>query len=124
FILLGGFIGPDGYVVSPGMHVLALRLRSLGEVSSHNWSARDDVAQRIAALSPNDKVVLIGYSGGGFAITEVAQALDRNPPHKVDLLIAVSDLEREISWQQRDQGDLLLQRSSPLFWAWEEPSLR
>ena len=88
FILLGGFVGPDGYVVSPGMHILGLRLRSLGEVSSHNWSAREEVTQRIAALSPNDKVVLIGYSGGGFAITEVAEALDRNPPRKVDLLIA------------------------------------
>ncbi len=88
FILLGGFVGPDGYAVSPGILVLAHRLRTLGEVSTHNWSARDDVTQQIAALSPNDKVVLIGYSGGGFAITEVAQDLDRNPPHKVDLLIA------------------------------------
>jgi pimeloyl-ACP methyl ester carboxylesterase len=88
FLLLGGFVGPDGYAVSPGMLVLAHRLGSFGEVSTHNWSARDDVTRRIAALSPHDKVVLIGYSGGGFAITEVAQDLDRNPGHKVDLLIA------------------------------------
>jgi len=88
FLLLGGFVGPDGYAVSPGILVLAHRLRTFGEVSTHNWSARDDVTQRIAALSPNDKVVLIGYSGGGFAITEVAQDLDRSPPHRVDLLIA------------------------------------
>jgi pimeloyl-ACP methyl ester carboxylesterase len=88
FILLGGFVGPDGYAVSPGILILAHRLQSLGEVSTHNWSAREDVTRRIAALSPSDKVVLIGYSGGGFAITEVAQDLDRKPPHKVDLLIA------------------------------------
>jgi len=88
FLLLGGLVGPDGYAVSPGMLILAQRLASFGEVSTHLWSAPDDVWQRIAALSPADKVVLIGFSGGGFAITEVAEALDRNPGHKVDLLIA------------------------------------
>jgi hypothetical protein len=88
FLLLGGLVGPDGYAVSPGMLVLAHRLGSFGEVSTHNWSAWNDVTPRVAALSPADKVVLIGFSGGGFAITEVAQALDRSPGHKVDLLIA------------------------------------
>jgi hypothetical protein len=70
------------------MLVLAQRLSSFGEVSTHNWSAWEDVTPRVAALSPADKVVLIGFSGGGFAITEVAQALERSQGHKIDLLIA------------------------------------
>ena len=72
FLLLGGFVGPDGYAVSPGILILAHRLRTFGEVSTHNWSARDDVTQRIAALAANDKVVLIGYSLGGLLAPRAA----------------------------------------------------
>jgi hypothetical protein len=39
---------------------------------------------QIASLHPNDKVVLIGYSGGGFAITRVAEELNSNPGHRID----------------------------------------
>jgi pimeloyl-ACP methyl ester carboxylesterase len=88
FILLGGLIGLDGYAVSPGILLLAHRLDALGDVTTHNWSAQRDVTQRIASLNPNDRVVLIGYSGGGFAITEIAEELNGNQPHKIDLLIA------------------------------------
>ena len=72
FILLGGLVGVDGYAVSPGILLLAHRLDALGDVTIRPWSAQYDVTQRIAALKPNDKVVLIGYSGGGFAITQIA----------------------------------------------------
>jgi pimeloyl-ACP methyl ester carboxylesterase len=88
FILLGGLIGPDGYAVSPGILMLAHRLDAFGEVTTHNWTAQREVTQRIANLDPSDKVVLIGYSGGGFAITQIADELNGHPPHKVDLLIA------------------------------------
>jgi pimeloyl-ACP methyl ester carboxylesterase len=88
FILLGGFVGIDGYAVSPGILLLAHRLRALGDVTTHNWSAQREVVERIAGLDPNDKVVLIGYSGGGFAITHIAEDLNGNPPHRIDLLIA------------------------------------
>ena len=88
FILLGGLIGFDGYAVSPGILLLARRLEAFGEVTTHNWSAQREVTARIANLNPNDKVVLIGYSGGGFAITEIAEELNGNHPHKIDLLIA------------------------------------
>jgi hypothetical protein len=69
FILLGGLIGLDGYAVSPGILMLAHRLDAFGDVTTHNWTAQREVTHRIAQLDPNDKVVLIGYSGGGFAIT-------------------------------------------------------
>ena len=88
FILLGGLVGPDGYAVSPGILRLAHRLDALGEVSTNSWTAQDDVARRIAALDASDKVVLIGYSGGGFAITQVAEELDGKQPRRIDLLIA------------------------------------
>jgi hypothetical protein len=88
FIMLGGFVGLDGYVVSPGILLLAHRLGAFGDVSTYNWSSVGAVTERIASLDPNDKVVLIGYSGGGFAITHVAENLNRNPSHRIDLLIA------------------------------------
>ncbi len=59
FILLGGLVGVDGYAVSPGILLLAHRLDALGDVTIRPWSAQYDVTQRIAALKPNDKVVLI-----------------------------------------------------------------
>ena len=88
FILLGGLIGLDGYAVSPGILMLAHRLDAFGDVTRHNWTAQREVTQRIVQLDPNDKVVLIGYSGGGFAITQIADELNSNPPRKIDLLIA------------------------------------
>ena len=57
-------------------------------MSTNSWTAQGDVARRIAALDPSDKVVLIGYSGGGFAITQVAEELDGKEPRRIDLLIA------------------------------------
>ena len=88
FILLGGLIGVDGYAVSPGILMLAHKLEAFGDVSTHNWGARGEVTHSVAHLDPNDKVVLIGYSGGGFAITQIADELNGNPPRKIDLLIA------------------------------------
>ena len=85
FILLGGLIGFDGYAVSPGILLLAHRLEAFGEVTTYTWGSQHEVTQRIANLPPNEKVVLIGYSGGGFAITEIADELNRNEPHRIDL---------------------------------------
>ena len=88
FVLLGGLIGVDGYAVSPGILLLARRLEAFGDVMIRTWSAQRDVKQQIAALSPSDKVVLIGYSGGGFAVTQIADELNGARPHKIDLLVA------------------------------------
>jgi hypothetical protein len=101
FILLGGLIGLDGYAVSPGILLLAQRLDALGDVTIHNWSAQRDVTQQIANRNTNDKVVLIGYSGGGFAITEIAEELNGNPPHKIDLLIAY---DPSPAWSMKSLG--------------------
>ena len=88
YILLGGLVGVDGYAVSPGILMLARRLEAYGDVTIRPWSAQRDVTYRVAALKPNDKVVLIGYSGGGFAITQIADELNGKHGHKVDLLVA------------------------------------
>jgi hypothetical protein len=101
FILLGGLIGFDGYAVSPGILLLAHRLEAFGEVTTYNWGSQREVTQRVANLNPNDKVVLIGYSGGGFAITEIADELNRKEPHKIDLLIAY---DPSPAWSMRSLG--------------------
>jgi len=88
FILLGGLVGLDGYAVSPGILYLGHKLEAFADVTTYNWSAQREVTRQIANLDPGDKVVLIGYSGGGFAITQVAEELNGKEPHKIDLLIA------------------------------------
>lgn len=88
FILLGGLIGLDGYAVSPGILVLAHKLEAFADVTTYNWTAQREVSREIANLAPSDKVVLIGYSGGGFAITQIAEGLNGKEPHRIDLLIA------------------------------------
>jgi pimeloyl-ACP methyl ester carboxylesterase len=67
---------------------LAYRLTSFGQITTYRWTSQREVTRSIAQLDPDDKVVLIGYSGGGFAIAQIADELNGNPPHKVDLLIA------------------------------------
>jgi pimeloyl-ACP methyl ester carboxylesterase len=88
FILLGGLIGLDGYAVSPGILFLAHKLEAFADVTTYNWTAQREVAWQITNLDPGDRVVLIGYSGGGFAITQIAEELNGKEPHKIDLLIA------------------------------------
>jgi hypothetical protein len=88
FIVLGGLIGPDGYAVSPGMLTLAYRLTAFGQITTYRWTSQREVKRDITHLDPNDKIVLIGYSGGGFAITRVADQLNGKAPRKIDLLIA------------------------------------
>ena len=102
FILLGGLVGFDGYAVSPGILLLAHRLEALGDVTTYSWAAQREVTQRIANLNPNDKVVLIGYSGGGFAITEIAEELNGKQSHKIDLLIAH---DPSPAWSMRSLGN-------------------
>jgi len=78
----------DGYAVSPGILFLAHKLEAFADVTTHNWTAQHEVSRQIANLDPGDKVVLIGYSGGGFAITQVAEELNGRETRKIDLLIA------------------------------------
>ncbi len=102
FILLGGLIGFDGYAVSPGILMLGRRLEAFGEVTTYTWGSQREVTERVANLDPSDKVVLIGYSGGGFAITEIADELSHKQPHKVDLLIAY---DPSPAWSMRSLGN-------------------
>ena len=101
FIVLGGLTGPDGYAVSPGMLTLAYRLTPFGQITTYRWTSHREVTRDIAHLDPNDKIVLIGYSGGGFAITRVADQLNRNRPRKIDLLIAY---DPSPTWSMKSLG--------------------
>jgi len=101
FIVLGGLTGPDGYAVSPGMLMLAYRLTAFGQITTYRWTSQREVTRDIAHLDPNDKIVLIGYSGGGFAITRVADQLNGNRPRKIDLLIAY---DPSPTWSMKSLG--------------------
>ena len=102
FIVLGGLTGPDGYAVSPGMLTLAYRLTPFGQITTYRWTSQREVTRDIAHLDPNDKIVLIGYSGGGFAITRVADQLNGNRPRKIDLLIAY---DPSPTWSMKSLGE-------------------
>jgi hypothetical protein len=45
--------------------------------------------------------ILIGYSGGGFAITQIAEQLNANAPRRIDLLIAY---DPSPAWSMKSLG--------------------
>lgn len=115
FILLGGFVGPDGYVDSTGMVSLARQLRALPGISveMHNWANWSAVASRIMGLEAS-KVVVIGYSGGGSRATYVATAVRS---HHIDLLITY---DPSPWWQMQPVGSnvrrcVTYQNATPFF---------
>lgn len=104
YLLHGGVQSWDGIVSGAGMNILVSKLRQLSDVTVqtylwHNWMRcyRDIMMLRHGELR-NEKIVLIGYSGGGAHITWVANgynggpvnldsSYEMKPPH-IDLLVA------------------------------------
>lgn len=93
YILLGGMTGPDGWIDSRGMISLGKSLEPYGTVVVRTWSQYPKVIKEIKKLPKDDKVILIGYSGGGSRATWVAGAVY---PRTIDLLIAY---DPSPSWQ-------------------------
>ena len=88
YILEGGIWGVDGIVDSTGMVSLANRIKAMFpqiQTETHYWSSYVTVENEIKKLFVTDKVILIGYSGGGSRATYVAN--DVAYSHKIDLII-------------------------------------
>src|SRR5271166_70706 len=78
YVMLGGFVGPDGYADSLGMVALERRIQAQfpkTECQVWRWDLWQGLSDAIKALSHDDKVILIGYSGGGSRATWVANAI-------------------------------------------------
>lgn len=91
--LLGGFFGPDGWVLSRGMLVLADQLNAIPgvTVTSYSWSEWDNVTLT------DDTNCVIGYSGGGSRATWLANADDVS----IDLMVL---FDPSPAWQMQPIG--------------------
>jgi hypothetical protein len=71
------------------MDLLAYRVRRIAGVSCtvDNWSNFQNVAAHLARLPVDMAAALIGYSGGGWKIAEVANMV--NGVRRVELMIAI-----------------------------------
>lgn len=97
YILLGGLWGPDGAINSRGMLGLADELRQGFEksfVETYYWSDYESVITDIKR-HPGDKIILIGYSGGGSRATWVANRIFQT----IDLVITY---DPSPNWQMID----------------------
>ena len=93
FILLGGLISVDGPVDSEGMEYLGRLIREQVndvKVSIEDWGDWAKFIQPIqSANHTGDKVVLIGYSGGGSRAADLCDALYWSHPRgEIDLFVA------------------------------------
>ena len=70
YLLLGGFVGVDGYLTSSGMYQLKYRLDEIPDLKCiiYTWD-QYKVAAADASTYPDDKIIVIGYSGGGTRAT-------------------------------------------------------
>lgn len=86
FVLLGGLYGIDGWVDSTGMVSLASRLSKMDNtvVRTFPWSDFEQVTREVNEVPVTDKVVLVGYSGGGSRATWIANSARR----AINLIIA------------------------------------
>jgi pimeloyl-ACP methyl ester carboxylesterase len=86
FILLGGFApGPDGFLDSAGMELLKPMLSAIGVDSDiYPWSDYERAGADVRMMSPDTKVAVIGYSGGGWRAVSLAN-LPGKP--RIDLMI-------------------------------------
>lgn len=107
YIIRGGIWGWDGPVSSYGMDVLASRIiRQIPGVTAnvHNWSDSSTVIREIDRLSPEARVALVGYSGGGWKAAEICNEVGART---IDLLIAIDP--SPYWWMERTpiQGNVL-----------------
>lgn len=107
-ILMGGLLGADGYVDSEGMEYLGKMLVDQGVIAKENLSiftfmhyqdeAESWISGHVAAHSTSDKLVLIGYSGGGSRGTYLTRAMGN---YQFDLFVAYDPSPK---WQMLPVG--------------------
>jgi pimeloyl-ACP methyl ester carboxylesterase len=105
FILYGGLYSIDGAVTSAGMNIIADRLKPLGDVKTYQWASYERCASDIInTAAKDDKVAVIGYSGGGWrAATVCGRCAERQ--QDVNLLVAY---DPSPSWNMGLEENLLL----------------
>jgi pimeloyl-ACP methyl ester carboxylesterase len=90
YMLLGGLVGPDGALLAPvensGMLVIQGELRIMGcELHVDTWDQWAKFVPLIGPASPAYKNIVIGYSGGGWRATTLANSTRA----RIDLLILI-----------------------------------
>jgi len=89
YLLMGGLYSIDGAVTSAGMEILVSQLRALPNVvvKTYPWASYqicfNDQNREVSAT---DKMILIGYSGGGWRATTVANKMAKYK-EPVDLMV-------------------------------------
>ena len=96
-ILLGGMLGPDGWIDSDGMLFLRDDLRKIDGVivETLTWNEWTAALNNIA---DDDKTAIIGYSGGGSRATWLANSI-HHPT--IDLMVLY---DPSPSWQMQRIG--------------------
>jgi hypothetical protein len=102
FILRGGVLhgGADGVVSSAGMDALGRQLAAIHGVTVgvYNWGQWQSVAWDMWRAPAGSKIVLIGYSGGGWCATLLAD-LPNKPA--IDLMVVY---DPSPAWQMKPIG--------------------
>ncbi len=97
YMLMGGVQSWDGIVTSSGMNILLNMLKGLGEIKSNQWANYQEQYFDIMRHQ-DDKIIGIGYSGGGAHFTWIANGYREEWEHgrikpvkdkkpKIDLLV-------------------------------------
>lgn len=117
-MLLGGFVGKDGWVTSAPFLGLRAQIAAQfpqAKIVVDTWDDYRTVGDQIAEHQ-SDKIVLIGYSGGGSRATWLANEFRTND--RIDLMVLYDPSPR---WQMKDIGNtkvikcLQYYNSSPKF---------
>ena len=94
YLLMGGLFSIDGYVTSPGMLQLKGMVQNSIPGAVFNWYLWGDFLKCCGDIMghQDDKIVLIGYSGGGHKATWIANGYYGDPQHrlakpKIDLMV-------------------------------------
>jgi hypothetical protein len=99
YILMGGFVGLDGYMDSNGMLLLARRIAKIPYtwVETYPWENWVSAANRLwARPTKAAKVVVVGYSGGGSRATWLANSVLHKP---IDLMVTYDPSPK---WQMQN----------------------
>jgi pimeloyl-ACP methyl ester carboxylesterase len=97
FNLLGGLWGWDGVISSIGMMSLGSTLNAIPGVTCENylWTDYENAKAAIRTIKPFNKIVIIGYSGGGSRATWLVNEI---PIINVDLMVLY---DPSPSWQMK-----------------------